>query len=268
MREATRLRLGIAGLGNIGTALIEACAGGQLPGFDLVAVAGRDRQDVAARLQAMKCDAQAVDLETLAQHADVIVECLRPAPAALLIERALTAGRTVVALSAGALLLEPRLIAQAESGAGRLIVPTGAILGLDVLRAAAVGRIDRVLVRTRKPPRSLAGAPGFDGDAVSAAVCVFAGNAIEAVRAFPQNVNVAATVSLGGIGGERTQVEIWADPSVDSNIHEVEFDSDCSTVKMQIINRPSISNPRTSAITLNSLIAALQSLAASVRIGT
>jgi aspartate dehydrogenase len=268
MHDALPFRLGIAGLGNIGAALIAACADGRLPGFELVAVAGRNRQAVADRLQDMGCKASAVDLEALPEQVDVIVECLHPVPAVALIRQGLKAGRTVVALSAGALLLEPGLLTQAQTDPGRLIVPTGAILGLDVLRAAAVGRIDRVLVRTRKPPSSLAGARGLAGTDLSKATCVFAGNANEAVRAFPQNVNVAATISLGGIGGERTKVEIWADPSVDNNIHEVEFNSDCCTVKMQIVNSPSSNNPRTSAITLNSLIAALQSLTAKVRVGS
>ena len=169
--------------------------------------------------------------------------------------------------------MEPRLTALAMAGPGRLVVPTGAILGLDVIRASALGRIDRVLVRTRKPPQSLFGAPimaesGIDLQALAAPVCVFKGNANQAVHAFPQNVNVAASVSLAGIGGERTLVEVWADPGVDSNIHEVELDGDCSTARMQIVNHPSASNPRTSAVTLNSLICALQSMTGRIRIGT
>ena len=143
----------------------------------------------------------------------------------------------------------------------RVIVPSGAVAGLDMLRAAAIGRIRSVRLRTRKPPAGLDA--GGDGP-----TCVFAGNAIEACRAFPRNVNVAATLSLAGIGGERTEVEIWSDPALARNVHEIEIDAEDTLIRMSIENRPSATNPRSSAITAHSVCAVLAGLVDPVRIGT
>lgn len=257
------LRIGVAGLGNLGAGVARLLSRG-LPGLHLAAVAGRDVARVRETLAA--CDLPAVDAVTLAvlpTMVDVVVECLTPDAAPALIEATLAADRSIVVASATALLLAPGLQALARSPGARLLAPTGAILGLDVIRAAALGRIDRVVVRTRKPPASL-------GDAVpvDVATCLFQGNAFDAVRAYPRNVNVAAAVALAGIGGERTQVEIWSDPAVTRNTHEVEMESDTASVRMQVSNLPSPDNPKTSLVTAQSIVAALQSLVAPVRVGS
>jgi aspartate dehydrogenase len=90
---------------------------------------------------------------------------------------------------------------------------------------------------------------GLDGKSASGREQLFAGNALDACRAWPRNVNVAATLSLAGIGGERTEVEIWSDPALARNVHEIEIDSDSTLIRITIENRPSATNPRSSAIT-------------------
>ncbi len=307
MPEATPpLRVGIAGLGNLGAGVARLLLAG-LPGLVLAAVAGRDIARVTAALAALRpaadacaapvgagaasgpalaprnprpaplaesaavphtlpADVRIVPLAELPGAVDVVVECLTPDAAPALVEATLAAGRSIVVASVTALLLEPGLQALAKaagSPAARILVPTGAILGLDVIRAAALGRIDHVTVRTRKPPASLGGSAPLEQ-----ATCLFRGNALDAVRAYPRNVNVAAAVALAGIGGERTQVEIWSDPAVSRNTHEVELDSDTASVRMQVSNLPSPDNPKTSLITAQSIVAALQSLVVPVRVGS
>ena len=141
-------------------------------------------------------------------------------PAALL-ERIcrpmLEAGKRVMVLSAGALLPRPELIELAKAHGGQIIVPTGALLGLDAVTAAAEGKIQSVRMMTRKPPGGLAGAPYLEANDISVEGLnepkrVFAGTAREAAAGFPANVNVAAALSLAGIGPDRTMIEIWADP--------------------------------------------------------
>jgi aspartate dehydrogenase len=126
---------------------------------------------------------------------------------------------------------------------------------------------------TRKPPRGLAGAPyleqnGISVDGLSAPLLVFEGSARDGARGFPANVNVAAALSLAGIGPDRTLLEIWADPGVERNMHRIEVDSDSARFSMSIENIPSAENPRTGRITALSVVAALRGLVSELRVGT
>jgi aspartate dehydrogenase len=125
---------------------------------------------------------------------------------------------------------------------------------------------------TRKPPRGLAGAPylvahGISVDGLNSAKRVFHGTAREAAVGFPANVNVAAALALAGIGPERTTIEIWADPAVERNCHQIEVDSDSARFTLAIENIPS-ENPKTGRITALSVLAALRKLHAPLRVGT
>ena len=136
----------------------------------------------------------------------------------------------MMVLSAGALLPRPELVELAKARGGQIIVPTGALLGLDAVTAAAEGRIHSVRMITRKPPRGLAGAPYLEANGISVEGLnepkrVFAGTARDGAAGFPANVNVAAALSLAGIGPDRTMMEIWADPTVERNCHTIEVDS-------------------------------------------
>ena len=142
----------------------------------------------------------------------------------------LEAGKAVMVLSGGALLPRPDLVDLAKAHGGQIIVPTGALLGLDAVTAAAEGHINSVRMMTRKPPGGLAGAPYLEANRISVeglneAKRVFAGTAREAAAGFPANVNVAAALSLAGIGPDRTMMEIWADPTVERNCHTIEVDA-------------------------------------------
>jgi aspartate dehydrogenase len=175
-------------------------------------------------------------------------------------------------LSAGALLPRPHLIALAQQHGGQIIVPTGALLGLDAVAAAAEGDIHSVRMITRKPPNGLEGAPylvehGISVAGLNTAKLVFSGTAREAAAGFPANVNVVAALSLAGIGPNRTTIEIWADPAVSRNCHSIEVDADSARFSLSIENIPS-ENPKTGRITALSVIAALRKLNAPLRVGT
>jgi aspartate dehydrogenase len=261
--QAQALRVGIAGLGNIGSALARWLAGTAPPALQLSAAAGRDIPDLAARLKALgHPHARALALSELAAHCDVVVDCLDPSASEGFLETCVDTGRVLVPVSVSVLLARPDLIDRARRAGTRLLVPSGAVAGLDALRAAAQGRIHSVKVITRKPPA------GLDEGANSAPRRLFAGSAQEACRAWPRNVNIAATLSLAGLGGAHTQVEIWSDPALDRNVHEIEIDSDSTRIRMSIANLPSADNPRSSAITAHSVCAVLLGLVDPVRIGT
>ncbi|HWQ37846.1 MAG TPA: aspartate dehydrogenase [Burkholderiales bacterium] len=265
------LRVAIAGLGAVGKVVARKLDAG-MPGLTLSAVAVRDARLAERFIQTLSRRPPVVALEALAQCADIVVECAPAQLLARIAEPTLAAGKKVVVLSAGALLANPQLERIAARNGGQILVPTGALIGLDAVLAAAEGQIHTVRLVTRKPPKSLEGAPmlvekGVDLSDLQAPLKVFSGSAREAATGFPANLNVAAALALAGIGPERTEVEVWADPAVTRNTHHLEVESDAARFSMTIENIPS-ENPKTGRITAQSVVALLRKLTAPVRIGT
>ncbi len=267
------LRIAVGGFGAIGKVVAAALDRG-IEGLSLAAVSARGAARAEAAMANFAAPAPVVPLDRLWAAADVVIEC---APAKHLREiasPALANGRTLVTLSCGALLDNFDLVELAREHGGRILVPTGALIGLDAVQAAAVnGGIRSVQMITRKPPNGLEGAPylvehGIDVSGLNAAKLVFSGSARDAARGFPANVNVAAALALAGIGPERTMIDIWADPAVNRNIHRIEVEADSARFSMQIENVPSLENPRTGRLTALSVIALLRKLTSPLAIGT
>ncbi len=273
MSEAgTPLRVGLAGLGAIGGAVAERLDKG-IEGLALAAVAVRDREKARRRMAGFAKPAPVVVLGELAAVADIVVEATPAAVFREVAEPALRAGRVLVPASVGALLGADDLIALAAAHGARIVVPTGALIGLDAVRAAAEGEITSVTMVTRKPPGGLAGAPylerhGISLDGLEAPLKVFEGTAREGAEGFPANVNVAAALSLAGIGPDRTRLEIWADPGLTRNTHSIRVVADSARFEMSIENVPSAENPRTGRITALSVIATLRGLVQTLKVGT
>ena len=265
-------RVGIGGLGTIGRGVAAALAEG-IDGFELAAVSARDEDRALERMAELPRPAPVVRLEELAGLCDVVIECAPPALFSRVAGPAVDAGRVLVPLSVGALLEHWELVERAERTGARILVPSGAMIGLDGLRAAAEGEIHSVTLITRKPPQALAGAPylveqGISLDDLDTAVRVFEGSARETALRFPANTNVGAALSLAGIGPDRTRVEVWADPELSRNTHTVRLVSDSSDFEFTIENRPSDDNPRTGRITAQSVIALLRGMTATLRVGS
>jgi len=257
----------IAGLGAIGLPLARALDAG-VDGLRLVAVSCRDPLKARAKLAGFQTTPRIVEIPELAE-ADIVVEA---APSAIF-ERialpALNAGRIFVPASAGALLPRMHLARLARNTGARIVVPTGALLGLDAVRAAAEGPVDTITIETRKPPLGLIGAPylekhGVDIANLTAPLLVFEGNALDAAS----NVNVAAALALAGIGPIRTQVRIWADPGVTRNIHTIRVEAEAARFTMTIENVPSVENLRTGRLTALSLLACLRGLVSTLKVGS
>jgi aspartate dehydrogenase len=272
LRVPKTLKVAIAGFGAIGKTVARKLDRG-IPGLKLVAVSARDLGKARAALQGFKRKPRVAPLDKLPGMAEVIVECMPAAAFADIAIPALKRGRTLVVITVGALLDHPGLGKLAVRHGGRIVVPTGALIGLDAVRAAAEGEIRSVRMISRKPPRGLAGAPHLvanriEVEGITAPLRVFEGSARDAVRGFPANVNVAAALSLAGIGPDRTTIEIWADPGIDRNTHSIEVEADSARFSMTIANVPSEENPRTGRITALSVVAALRKLTAPLAIGT
>jgi len=209
----------------------------------------------------------------LAGRADVVVECVPAAHFDDIAAPAIDQARIFVPLSVGALLERMELVDRARETGARIIVPTGALLGLDAVRAVAIGNVRSVTMETRKPPAGLADAPYLVDNNISVAglteaKLVFSGSAREAAKGFPANVNVAVALSLAGIGPDATMIEIWADPGVERNTHTIRVDSDATRFEMTIEGIPSQANPATGMLTPLSVIATLRGLVSSLKAGT
>jgi aspartate dehydrogenase len=266
------LTVAVAGMGAIGAALARKIGSGALPDLRLRAVATRDHAKGAAALLAMGLDAELCKLEELGAYADIVIECAPASVLAQIVGPALSAGKKVIVLSVGALLAHPEFEDLAKSGGGQIIVPTGALLGLDAVTAAAEGHITSVSMVTRKPIAGLLGAPylkerGIQIEKLTEPKLIFKGSARQAATGFPANLNVAVALSLAGIGPDRTQLEIWADPTVVRNTHKIVVESDSARFEMMIENIPS-ENPKTGRITALSVLAALRKLTAPIRVGS
>jgi aspartate dehydrogenase len=265
------LRVAIAGLGPIGKRVAEALDRG-IDGLALVAVSAQNPGKHCSWLADLTNPPAVLPIDALSEVADMVIEC---APAKLvrsIVEPFVTSGKTAVVLSAGALLDHEDLIELAKQNGGQIVVPTGALIGLDAVTAAAVGTIHSVKMVTRKPVPGLAGAPyivenNIDIETITEPLRIFEGTAREAAKGFPANLNVAVALSLAGIGPDRTRLEIWADPTVTRNIHRVDVESDSARFSMSIENIPS-ENPKTGRITALSVIAYLRKQRAALRVGT
>lgn len=265
------MTVAVAGLGAIGLELARRLDAGA-EGLRLVAVAARDQAKAEAALAGFRAPPPLRPLAALAE-ADIVVEAMPAAAFDAVAEPAVAAGRVFVPASVGALLARPGLVEAARASGARILVPTGALLGLDAVRAAAEGPVESVTLETRKPPAGLAGAPylrehGIGLEGLAAPTRIFAGNALEAARGFPANVNVAAALALAGIGPERTRVEIWADPTSARNTHTIRVEAEAARFSMTIEGVPSAANPRTGRLTPLSILAALRGLVATLKVGS
>jgi aspartate dehydrogenase len=265
------LRVAIAGLGAVGRKVAEALDHG-IDGLALAAVSAQHSEKHQSWLAGLTAAPKILPIEQLADVADIVVECAPSALVRSIVAPFVTRGKTALVLSVGALLDNEDLIELAKRSGGQIVVPTGALIGLDAMTAAAVGTIHSVRMVTRKPIQGLAGAPyivehNIDIERISEPLKIFEGTAREAAKGFPANLNVAVALSLAGIGPDRTRLEIWADPTVTRNTHRVEVESDAARFSMSIENIPS-ENPRTGLITALSVIACLRKLRAPLRVGT
>jgi len=214
--------------------------------------------------------------EILKEDLDLIIEAASQEAVRTLIPKALEAKKNVMIMSTGALVNES-LLQEIKDLANKnnlkVYLPSGAILGLDGIKSANIGKIESVTIKTRKPPKSLKDALFFEKNPVDLnqiknPTIVYEGPAKEAVKLFPANVNVAASLSLAGIGPEKTKVQIIVDPNIKSNIHEIVAEGSFGTIKTRAENVPSPDNPRTSYLAALSAVATLKKITEPIKVGT
>lgn len=267
------LKIGVIGCGTIGAEICKAVDARQVEA-DLIGVRDIDLSKSRGLVQSLRRAVPVLSQADLIRAADLVVEAVSKAVAPGIIREVLGGSKDVMVMSVGGLLecLE-EAVAQAKRSGSRIYVPSGAIGGLDAVKGATVGELSRVTLTTRKPPRGLGGAPYVVEQQIDLAglrepTVIFSGTAGRAIAAFPANVNVAAALSLAGLGSERTQVRVVAEPGSEKNIHEIEAEGDFGKLFVRMENVPSPRNPKTSYLAALSAIALLRRITAPLVVGT
>ncbi len=227
----------------------------------LVGVLARPGRESIARERLGDVPVVARVEDVLVAKPDIVAECAGHGALAVHGAAVLGAGVDLVVASTGA-LADDALMQSLRRAArhARILVPAGAVGGIDALAAMRLGGLDSVRYRSIKPPAAWRGTPAeqaIDLDRLAAPTVAYRGFAREAARLFPKNANVAATIALAGIGFERTEVEIVADPAARHNVHEIEAAGASGTLSLRLVNLPSPDNPKTSALTALSVVRAL-----------
>lgn len=271
------MKLGLLGGGTIARLVLEHLRRGEIPGVEVLAVAGRGASSGGAALASefsVRYVAGAAGL--LALRPDVVMEAASHDAVREHLVALLEAGISVVVLSAGA-LSDDRLRTAAEAAARRsgalLYVPSGGIGGLDALKGACAAGVEEVTIQVAKPPAAWKGIPHVESlrlelDGLKTATTLFEGPAREGVPLFPQNVNIAAVLSLAGIGFDRTRLRVVADPALKDNTHTIQVRGASGRFTVVLENIPAPENPKTSFLASYSALAALRELGSRSRYGT
>ena len=268
------IRIGIIGCGTIGSALAKAVQERFLKVARLAYVSDINPDQIQRLRGKIKSSRfQAVSISELIKKSDFIIETASVDASSKVIPKVLKAGKDVLALSVGGILKVPNLDRLLAKSRGHVYIPSGGVAGIDAVLAAKTGQIRSVRITTRKPLRSLRNAPyfsksGLRPEKIKKPTLIFEGNASNAIRNFPENVNVAVTLSLAGIGPKRTRVRIFASPTYRYNMHEIEIEGNFGRIVSQVTNLPSRENPKTSALAIGSAIATLDKIFKRFKIGT
>ncbi|WP_406660725.1 aspartate dehydrogenase [Methanolobus sp. ZRKC3] len=270
------LKIGIVGCGTIGTNICKAVDDGFI---DAQIHSIYDRHDVhITKLKASVKNIQPEVMEPseMAKHVDILVECASQRAVYEIIPAALQEKCDVMILSVGAFAdeeLHNNIRKIAKENDCKVYLPSGAIVGLDGLKSASVEEIYSVTLTTQKPPAGFTGAPyvlenNIDLENIGHKTVLYEGTANEAVKLFPANVNVAATLSIAGIGFDKTKVRIVANPDLTRNVHEINVKGAFGEFTTKVENIPSPSNPRSSFLAPLSAIATLKKIADPFQVGT
>jgi len=267
------LRIGVIGLGAIGSRLVELLVKEFRGEVRVDFLCDRQASRVREIQKKWAPKAKSLAWENVVDRSDFVIETASQEIALPVARRALEKNKQVLILSVGGLLNWNGFSRVLQRTKGRLWVPSGALAGVDGLLAANEGKIHGVTLTTRKPLAGLDGAPYFrqkkiDLSQIKTPTLIFEGNAFQAVRAFPKNVNVAATLALAGLGPKKTRVRIFTSPTYRRNQHEVEIEGDFGRIRTEVENVPSRENPRTSALAVLSARATLKKILGRVYIGT
>ena len=268
------VRIGIIGCGTIGSILAKTIQSRFAHFASLAYVSDINPAQIEKLRKKIKSARfRSVLISELIKKSDFVIETASVRAAEEVIPQALKQGKDVLILSVGGILRVKNLDHLLARSSGHIYVPSGGIAGVDAVLAARIGQIKSIQITTRKPLRSLRNAPfflknGIRPEKIKKPTLIFEGNAQEAIENFPENVNVAVTLSLAGIGPRKTRVRVFTSPTYRHNMHEIQIEGGFGRIVSQVTNLPSRENPKTSALAIGSAIAALEKIFKRIKIGT
>ncbi len=273
-----KLKVGLIGCGVIGTIIAEAIDKDLSDRFSLITVFDLLPEKAQKICEGMSYPPKiSQNFRDFLNHPmDLAIEAASQRAVHMYGVKVLETGKDLMIMSVGA-LLDDGLLNELENVARQyrrhIYIPSGAIAGLDAIKAASLAGLSKVTLTTTKPPRGLKGAPyieqrHIDLEKISEPTLIYEGRAEEAVRFFPQNVNVAASLSLAGIGKEKTWVRIIVDPNISENIHEIKAEGKFGNLVCKTENLPFPENPKTSYLAALSAIKTLEEIGRELVIGT
>lgn len=268
-----KIKVGIIGCGTIGSEIARACRDRLKDSVCLVGICDSITERADILQKSFEDKPPVLELDDLIRKSDLVVEAAGAGVSADILKKAIKSKRDILIMSIGGLLGNENLLDSARAANIKVYLPSGALCGIDGLKSASIGRVDSVTLTTRKPPKGLDGAPyiiknDINLSSIKEETIIFEGTASDAVKGFPQNVNVAAILSLAGLGADNTRVRIVTSPEYTKNIHEVEIKGESGNITTRTENLPSKVNPKTSQLAVFSAIATLEGIVNTVRMGT
>ncbi len=268
-----KIRVGILGCGAIGSQLARIIDRKFPSVYRLTCLTDLSQEKALRLARSLKIKVRVVSQEEMIKRCDLVIEAASYKAVQPLVKEVLKRHKSVLVMSVGGLLGSKKAVKILKKGRGKIFLPSGAIAGIDGLLAAGMGKIKMVSLTTKKPPRAFAGAPFLKSrhislEKIKEEKLLFRGTANQAVKAFPQNINVAALLSLAGIGPQKTIVKIYASPFLKRNIHQVEVEGDFGRMVTITENVPSPGNPKTSYLATLAPAALLKKMADTLKIGT
>ncbi len=274
VQNAKLMKIGLIGCGAIGSEIARAIDKSFKTSAALIAISDVDDKKAKLVRKTLRKKPAILKIDELIKRADLIIEAASAKISGQIARKAVLAKKDVLIMSVGGIIRDyAEIFAMTEKTGSRVYLPSGAICGLDGVKAASLGKISRAELITRKPPVALAGAPfitknNIDLTKIKTEKKIFSGTAEEAIKGFPANINVSCALSLAGIGPQKTKVTIIASPKYTRNIHEVLVEGEFGKLATRTENVPSPRNSKTSYLAVLSAIAMLKQILSPVKVGT
>lgn len=263
------MKIGVIGCGAIGSVLCKFIDE-KLYDSELVAICDIDKQKAENLRDSLKSKPKILEIDDLIEKSDMVVEAVSPSIVKQVLDKCIKEKTHLMVMSVAGIVENIDLI---DKLTARLFIPSGAICGIDGIKAAAIEEIESVTITTTKNPQGLKGAPyvidnNINLSDIKEKTTIYEGTAIDAIKKFPKNINVSATLSLAGIGPKKTIVKVIVDPDIKTNTHEIEIVGSFGRITTKTDNIPSPMNPKTSHLAILSACATLKRLIGNVKIGT
>ena len=270
----SELRIGIVGCGTIGSALAKAIDEDFASRAKLVALCDVNKDRAFSLTESLGSKPKITEIDDLITESDLVIDAASAEISAGLTRKVLSAGKEIMVMSVGGLLEQSEELFELARKVKRCIyIPSGALSGVDGLKAACVAKVNKAILTTRKPLAGLKGAPyirekNIALDDIKKEEVIFEGSAEEAIKGFPKNINVSSIIRLTGVNAKDTTVRIITSPDYQRNVHELEVEGDFGRLHLKNENVPSPQNPKTSYLAALSAIAKLKDILDYVKIGT